>query len=162
MKKKTLLFITAACLLLGACMTSFPSVPKLGRTELPVSGSEEVWVSTDHSGKPVLIALMVTSCPWCKRSLPALDITTEKFADQAEIIGVFIDEDSAAVEQVKKDYGMTSKALYQGRDLAQEMHVSGFPKIMLFDKKHRLVKSWDGYKDTLAEEYEQELNKLLK
>ena len=163
MKLKTLLLAVFAAALLGACVPSsvVPPTPELD-VSLPVSGVEEVWVSSDYQGKPVLIAVMATWCPWCKRSLPALDEASKAFDGQVEVVGVFIDEDPALVENVKKEHKMKSKALYNGREAAETLGVQGFPHIMLFDKNHKLVKVWSGYSDTLADQYKDEINKLLK
>lgn len=160
MKLKVLLFAFCAAVLLGACV-QVPQAPKLNVT-LPVSGSEEIWNSADYKGRPVLVAVMATYCPWCKKSLPALDAAAEEFAGRAEVVGIFVDENEAAVEQVKKDHHMKSKALYQGGETAQELQVQGFPHIMLFDKNGKMVKMWSGYSDTLADQYKEEINKLIK
>lgn len=163
MKLKTLLIVAAAAVLFGACVPSsiVPETPKLD-VSLPVSGLEEVWVSSDYQGKPVLLAVMATWCPWCKRSLPALDEANKTFAGQVEVVGIFIDEDPALVEQVKKEHKMQTKALYNGHEVAGDLGVQGFPHIMLFDKNHKLVKVWSGYSDTLADQYKTEIKKLLK
>lgn len=163
MKLKTVLLAVLAAALLGACVptSAVPPTPTLDLI-LPVSGSEEVWTSADYEGKPILMAVMASWCPWCKRSLAALDAANDAFAGQVEVVGVFVDDDPALVEKVKKEYNLQTKALYQAEEAAQELGVQGFPHIMLFDKKHRLVKVWSGYSDTLAEQYKQEINKLLK
>lgn len=162
MKKKTLLIALFAAVLLGACGVNIPQAPTLELT-LPVSGSEEMWTASDHQGSPVLVAFMASYCGWCKRSLSALETANAEFKDKGvEVIGVYVDEDENAVEQIKKDYGLKSVILYQGGEAAGEMGVQGFPHIMLFDKKHNLVKVWSGYSDSLADEYRAQLNKLTK
>ncbi len=164
MKLKHLVLLLTAVVLLGACapMPDIPKTPTLGNLTLPVSGTQEIWSSADYQGRPVLIAVMATWCPWCKRSLVALDQTSAAYDGKVEVVGVFIDDDPALVEQVKKDHQMKTKALYQGNEAAHELGVQGFPHIMLFDKKHKLVKVWSGYSDTLADQYKQEIDKLLK
>lgn len=163
MKLKTLVLAICAAVCLGACVPSsvVPETPELD-VSLPVYGAEEIWTAADYQGKPVLMAVMATWCPWCKRSLPALDEANNTYAGQVEVVGVFIDEDPALVANVKKEHNMQTKALYNGREAAETLGAQGFPHVMLFDKNHKLVKVWSGYSDTLAEQYKAEINKLLK
>ncbi len=164
MKIKTLCSMIALTILLGACwhMPDIPQTPTL-TISLPVATeTATVWNAQDYQGKPILIAFMATWCPWCKRSLPALDATHEAFGDQVEVVGVFVDDDLNAVKKIQKEHHLKAKALYQGGEAAQELQVEGFPHIVLFDKNHKLVKVWSGYSDKLADEYKAEIEKLLK
>ena len=175
MKLKTLAVVMMGTLLLGACV-QMPELPIPNEEEpaaqqiqdltldiqLPVSGEKTSWKSADYQGKPVLIAVMATWCPWCKKSLGALEKTSAAYAGKAEVVGIFIEEDLAPVEQVKKDYQLQAKILYNGRSVVEDLGVQGFPHIMLFDKNHKLVRVWSGYSDSLADQYAKELDKLLK
>ena len=164
MQKRTLCTVLLGALLIGACMKppTIPQTPQLDLS-LPVAVEEEVvWNSADYRGKPVLVAIMATWCPWCKRSLTALDATTEAYKDKVEVVGVFVEDDLAPVKTVQQEHQIKSKILYQGDEAAHELQAQGFPHIMLFDKNHKLVKVWSGYSPTLAEEYKQEIEKLLK
>ncbi|MBR5609026.1 MAG: TlpA family protein disulfide reductase [Elusimicrobiaceae bacterium] len=160
MKIKALLLTLSAAVLLGACV-NVPQPPKLN-VSLPVAGEESVWVSADQKGKPVLIAVMASYCGWCKKSLAALEIANKEYGDKVEVIGVFVDNDEAKVKEIIKQYNLESKILYNGRQTAEDLGVQGFPHIMLFNGKHKLVKYWGGYSDTLADQYRTELNKLVK
>ena len=178
MKSKTLAVSLLGALLLGACVQA-PDLSTVDEHQndeqavgtevpasklnlrLPVAGEETVWVSSQYKGKPVLIAFMATWCPWCKRSLPALDQTSISYKDKVEVVGVFVENDIAPVNQVIKDFNIQSKILYNGGSVAQDLGVNGFPHIMLFDEDHRLVRVWSGYSDTLGYEYAKEIDKLL-
>lgn len=164
MKLKIALLCLVAAGLLGACIET-PNIPQRPtlNISLPVSGTEMVWNSADHKGKPVLVAIMASYCGWCKRSLSALEEANKTFKDQGvEIIGVYVDNDEQKVEDIKKQYALQSTILYQGGEAAQDLNVQGFPHIILFDKNHKQVKEWSGYADTLAEQYKEEINKLIK
>ena len=163
MKLRNLVFAVCAVTVLAACVppVDIPPEPTLD-IALPVAGTEEIWQATDYQGKPVLVAVMATWCPWCKKSLAALDKTSQDFNEKVEVVGIFIDEDPALVDQVKKDYNIQSKILYKGNDAAGTLEVQGFPHIVLFDKKHKVVKVWNGYAEDLADQYAAEINKLLK
>lgn len=160
MKLKTILFTFAFAVALGACV-NVPKTPELN-VSLPVAGTEEVWVSADHKGHPVLVAVMASYCGWCKRSLSALETANNEFKDKGvEVIGIYVDDDEEAVKQIIKDYDLKSTILYKGGQTAQDLMVQGFPHIMLFDKDHDLVRLWSGYSDTLADQYRKEINKVL-
>ena len=179
MKKTALFAALLSAALLGACL-DVPEIPPMPQetapqeqaqpdlselaldVQLPIYGSEEIWISADKKGKPMLVATMATWCPWCKRSLAALDATSQAYGDQVEVVGIFIDDDPALVEKVVQTHGMKTKALYQGNEAAQQLAVQGFPHIVLFDKDHHAVRVWSGYSDKLAEEYKAEIDKLLK
>ena len=160
MKLRTLLVADDAAMLLSACV-NIPQAPELDIT-LPIAGSEEVWKSADHQGQPVLVAVMASYCGWCKRSLPALEAANTEFKDKGvQVIGIYVDNDEDAVKQIMKDYDLKSVILYQGGQAAEDLMVQGFPHIMLFDQNHNLVRLWSGYSDSLAQQYSQEINKLL-
>ena len=161
-KMKKLLILTAGVLLAAACM-KLPEVPTLGTVEIPVAAEEEaVWTSTDYEGKPVLIMYMGSWCPYCKMSMPALNAVAEKYADKAEIVGAFMDADPKVVLDAAKQNDLKVKTLYNAQQAAQIMEVTGLPHAVLFDKKHRAVRVWEGFSPTLAQEFDDQLYRLTK
>lgn len=159
---KKLIITVVLALGLVACMKSIPPVPTLGEVELPIVGQEAVWSSTDYKGKPVFVVFMGSWCPYCKMTMPAITEVAQEFGDQVEIIGVFMDNDAEEVKAVADEHGLTVKALYDGGDVAQSLGVQGLPHAIVFDKKHRAIKTWEGFKPTLAEEYKAALKKVTK
>jgi len=159
---KKWMFMTAMVLGLAACMDPLPPVPTLGEVQLPVVGEEAVWNSADHQGKPVFVIFMGSWCPYCQMTMPAVSAVAEEFGDQVEIVGIFMDNDAENVKIVAKEHGLSVKALYDGGDVAQSLGVNGLPHAIVFDKKHRLVKTWEGFKPTLADEFRETLNKVTK
>ncbi len=159
------LWLTAAVAVLGAaCMFKpLPEVPSMGELQLPVAEEEEtVWTSTDYKGKPVLMVFMGSWCPWCKKSMPAVQAAAEQLGDQAEVVAVFMDNDPKTVAKVAKEHGFTVKALYNGGNAAQSLGVNGLPHAILFNKKHQIIKSWEGFSPTLGEEFQEHLAKAAK
>ena len=160
---KKIVLTTMLAFGLAACFQPLPPVPTLGEVQLPVVGEEEVvWSSSDYEGKPVFVVFMGSWCPYCQMSMPAVTAAAEEFGNQVEIVGVFMDNDAEDVKAVAKEHGLTVKALYDGSDVAQSLGVSGLPHAILFDKKHRAVKKWEGFSPTLAEEYKAALQKVTK
>ncbi len=157
---KKLFALLAVALLSAACMPMPPQAPTLGEVQLPIAGEEAVWNSTNYKGKPVLIVYMGSWCPYCKMSIPAVNAVAKAFEGKAEVVSAFMDEDAKLIQQVAKENNLQVKALYNAGEAAQRMQVSGLPSAMLFDKKHRLVKTWEGFKPTLAEEFTEYMGHL--
>lgn len=161
---KKLLFAGILSALAAACMFKpLPEVVTLGEVQIPVATEEAaVWSATDYEGKPVLIMFMGSWCPYCKMSMSALNSVAEKFNGKVEIVAAFADGDLAPVTAVIKEHGLTAKALYNSREAIGLLGVSGFPHTVLFNKKHQLVKVWEGFSPTLEQEFTEQLNKLTK
>lgn len=161
---KKLWFTAALAVLSAACMFKpLPEVPTLGDVQLPVVAQEEVvWTAADHQGKPILMVFMGSWCPWCKRSMPAVQAAAEKFGDSAEIVAVFMDSDADTVAKVAKEHGFTVTALYDGGAVAQTLEVNGLPHAILFDKKHRAIKHWEGFSPNLGDEFHTHLTNATK
>lgn len=161
---KKLCFTVVLAVLSAACMFKpLPDVPTLGDAQLSVAAEKDaVWTAADHQGKPVLMVFMGSWCPWCKKAMPAVQAAQEKFGDQAEIVAVFMDNNADTVVKVAKEHGFTVTALYNGGALAQSLEVNGLPHAVLFDKKHRAVKHWEGFSPNLADEFQAHLASVTK
>ncbi len=161
MKKGILALVLAACSV--ACMPALPEITTLPTVNLPVIAEEEVvWNSADYKGKPILMVFMGSWCPWCKKTMPAVVEITQKYGDKAEIVAVFVDDNPAAVKTAIKEHGFTGKALYNGSELAETLEVGGFPHSVLFDKKHRAIKHWEGFSPDRVADYEEGLKRVVK
>lgn len=159
---KKLFALIALALVAAACLPPLPDVVKLGDTQLTVVADDSVWNATDYEGKPVLIVFMGSWCPYCKMSMPAVNAVAQKFEGKAEVVGAFVDDDAAPVKQAVKDNGFTAKALYGAGELSEGLEVTGLPHAVLFDKKHRLVKTWaNGFQPNFEEEFTFYLEKQL-
>ena len=162
---KKLVSLLAVTLLAAACMPKLPDLPEvttLKSAELPVVEEEIMWQSDNYNGKPVLIVFMGSWCPWCKKTMPAVTALKEKYGDQVEIVGAFMDATPGPVRDAAKEHGFTVKALYNAGELAEGLNVQGLPHTMLFDKKHRVVKVWEGFRPDMEEQVTVEIDKLVK
>ena len=160
MKKVYALLLLAACM--TACFRPLPQIPTLPDMQLPVAGGNAMWKSTDYSGKPVMLVFMGSWCPYCKMTMPAVMQAAKEFGDQVEIVGVFVDENPQAVEAVVKEHNFTVKSLYNGGEVIQMMEVQGFPHTVLFDKKHRAIKRWEGFSPTRLDDYREALTNVTR
>lgn len=160
--KKLVLLLTVAVLAV-ACMPHLPEIVSLPATELPVVTEEDVlWQSEDYAGKPVLIVFMGSWCPWCKKTMPAVTALKEKYGDQVEIVGAFMDGVPGPVRDAMQANGFDGKALYNAGDLAEGLGVNGLPHTILFNKKHQAVMVWEGYRPDMEEIVSVEIDKLVK
>jgi len=160
MKKICLTLLLAACT--AACLTPLPEIATLGQVSLPVANQETPWNSADYTGKPVLMVFMGSWCPWCKRTMPAVMEVAEEYGDKVEIIAVFMDHDAAPVQKAVKENNFTAKSLYNGGELAETLEVQGLPHAVLFDKKHRAIKHWEGFAPDRATHFREALQKVTK
>lgn len=159
---KKLVGLLAVALFAAACSPKLPDVPVLKAVDLPIVGEEGTWKSDDYKKKPVLVVFMGSWCPWCKRTMPAIVELKKKYGDQTEIVAAFVDDTPGPVRDAIMANGFTVRSLYGAKELADQLEVNGLPQIMLFDKKHRLVKMWSGYSANLVTQASPEMAKLVK
>ena len=161
MKKMALLL--AAVIGLAACLPPLPKALTLGNIRLPLVGQEDrMWAAEDYEGKPVLIVFMGSWCPYCKMTMPAVNVIAEEYGDRVEIVTVFMDANPKAVATAAKEHNLTVKALYNGGELAETMEVQGLPHTVLFDKKHRAIKHWEGFDPDRVNHFRDALKKVAK
>ncbi|MBR5151805.1 MAG: TlpA family protein disulfide reductase [Elusimicrobiaceae bacterium] len=160
---KKMLVLVGIVLLAAACFPKLPDIITLKSAQLPVVAEEDVlWQSEDYNGKPVLIVFMGSWCPWCKKTMPAVNALKAKYADRVEIVGAFMDQVPGPVRDAVQANGFTAKALYNAGELAEGVGVSGLPHTVLFNKKHQAVKVWEGYRPDMEEVVSVEIDKLVK
>ena len=149
--KKILLLLTAV-VFIAACY------PKLPSTTIPeVMDDTAVWQSDNYAGKPVLIVFMGSWCPWCKKTIPAVNALQAKYGNSVEIVGAFADPMPGPVKDVAKEHDIAFKTLYNAGAVAEQLGSTGFPYAVLFNKKHTAVRVWHGY----SEQFEQQASELL-
>lgn len=178
---KKLIALLSIVGLSAACMLELPDLPDentvppemeqkatapklnftLSNETAPIVDQEELWMAENYNGKPVLIVFMGSWCPWCKRTMPAVKALNEKYGDQVEIVGAFMDAVPGTVRDVAQEHEFTVKALYNASEMAESMNVNGIPHTILFDKNHRAKKVWEGYSPNMEAEVSVELDKLV-
>ena len=162
---KKLVTLLALAVVAAACSPKLPDLPEvatLKSVELPAVEEDAMWKSDAYKGKPVLVVFMGSWCPWCKKTMPAIAALKDKYGDQVEIVGAFMDATPGPVRDAANQYGFTVKALYNAGEVAEGLEVQGLPHTMLFDKKHRVVKVWEGYRPDMEEQVTVEIEKLVK
>jgi thiol-disulfide isomerase/thioredoxin len=130
--------------------------------ELP-SLTDEMVSLDDLRGKLVLIDFFYKSCYPCMQALPALQALHMKYKDQGLII-VGIDpydkkEDDIAAFLAKR--GVSYTVLLEGKDVAKEYRVSGYPTIFLIDKTGKIIFTQVGYGKGTEETLEEVIRENL-
>ena len=146
-----------------ACMLPVPE-PTVSLPEVQLSVVDDanaVWKSSDYDKKPVLVVFMGSWCPYCKMTMPAVTEIAKKYGDKMEVVAIFMDSDPAKVKAVTQAHNFNVKSLYDGGELAESLDVKALPHIVLFDKKHRSVKHWEGYSDTFLEKSSPDIQRVL-
>ena len=152
---KKILFALLSVLLVAACF------PKLPAVEIPeVMNDTAFWQSENYQGKPVLIVFMGSWCPWCKKTIPALNELQEKYGDSVEIVGAFADQTPGPVKDVIAEHGIKFKTLYNAGEAAEQLGAQGFPYAVLFNKRHTAVRIWGGYKENFVQEASEKIDAI--
>ena len=161
MKKILLTLLLAAGTV--ACLPSLPEIVTLPDVELPVVAEQaQTWNPASVKNKPILMVFMGSWCPWCKKTMPAVMEIAEAYGDRVEIVAVFMDGEPEPVKKALQEHRFTVTSLYDGSDLAQGLEVNGLPHSILFDKKHRAIKHWEGFSPERAADYREALDKIVK
>ncbi|TRY31869.1 TlpA disulfide reductase family protein [Aliiglaciecola sp. M165] len=97
--------------------------------------------STDFAGKPLVIHVWATWCPYCKKLQPGLDRLYKKYQPQGlEMIAISVREDEDATPQAVLDArGYDIKTLIKGESVAEEFNVAGTPTTIFIDKKGNII-----------------------
>lgn len=136
---------------------------------LPVDTIAPAWELTSLSnekvsleslkGKLILIDFFYKSCYPCRLALPVLQSLHEKYKDKGlAIIGVDpYDKRESNIAEFLAKRGVTYPVLLQGKQTANDYHVTAYPTIYLIDKKGIIINAHSGY----GEGTEKELTKLI-
>jgi thiol-disulfide isomerase/thioredoxin len=159
---KKLFFVCLAAVLTQACLGRLPDVPTLENVQIPAVAEEEIfWNAADYQGKPVLIVFMGSGCPWCHKTMPLLNKIADKYGDQIEIVGAFVDPTPGPARDAATEEQLQTKILFNAGEVAEGFGVTGFPHAILFDKKHRAVHIWGGYSPSFVEEFDIQAKRVL-
>jgi peroxiredoxin len=135
--------------------------------ELPSLNGEKIKLNSLR-GQLVLIDFFYKSCYPCMQALPALQSISEKYKDKGlQVIGIDpfdTKEDDMGTFLSKR--GITYTILMEGKDVATQYRVSGYPTMYLVDKSGKIIYVQEGYgkdvDETLSEVIEKNLGTVVK
>ena len=118
---------------------------------LPTVRRGDTWTTADYTGTPLLVAVVSSGCPHCKKTLPQLE-EARKALRNVQFVAVFTDsEPQKPLALLKKD-NLRFDAVYNGAPVARQFKVDGVPMLFLFDAKHQLIKTFEGYSESRVKE----------
>ena len=99
-------------------------------------------------GKPTVLTVFATWCPYCKRQLPQFEQVARK---QPQVQFAFVNDGEPAelVQKFHSERGFTQAVVYQDqqRQVALALNVSGYPANFFYNSRGKLVKEIRGYID---------------
>lgn len=118
---------------------------------LPTVRRGDTWTTADYTGTPLLVAVVSSGCPHCQKTLPQLE-EARKALRNVQFVAVFTDsEPQKPLALLRKD-NLRFDAVYNGQGVANQFKVDGVPMLFLFDAKHQLIKTFEGYAEDRVKE----------
>lgn len=162
--KKVLLFLSVLCV--AAALSAAPAKAKKAAKKapakraavsaapvfsLPQVRSDARRSTLDYTGTPLLIAVVSSGCTHCQKTLPQLEEARKALRD-VQVVAVFVDESPLKPLELLRQYNIRTDAVYGGADVARSLNVDGVPMLFLYDAKHRLITTFNGYSDNRVKE----------
>lgn len=123
-----------------------------------VSVSTSDWFTS--TGKPMLVNFWFTSCPPCRREMPALQQAFETYGEQVRFVGVNVQDSASAIRSFADELGVTYEML---RDINGKLVVANgitaFPTTLFIDSSGRIVKQVAG--ELMTESIDRSIAQLL-
>lgn len=108
-----------------------------------VSVSTSDWFTS--IGRPMLVNFWFTSCPPCRREMPALQQAFESYGEQVRFIGVNVQDSASAIRAFVDELGVTYEMLRDiNGNLVVANGISAFPTTLFIDSNGRIVKQVAG------------------
>ncbi|MDE3277084.1 MAG: TlpA disulfide reductase family protein [Spirochaetota bacterium] len=128
---------------------------------LPTVRRGDTWTTADYTGTPLLVAVVSSGCPHCQKTLPLLE-EARKALRNVQFVAVFTDsEPQKPLALLRKD-NLRFDAVYNGQGVANQFKVDGVPMLFLFDAKHQLIKTFEGYAEDRVKELKSAAGNLEK
>lgn len=128
---------------------------------LPTVRRGDAWTTADYTGTPLLVAVVSSGCPHCQKTLPQLE-EARKALRNVQFVAVFTDsEPQKPLALLRKD-NLRFDAVYNGQGVANQFKVDGVPMLFLFDAKHQLIKTFEGYAEDRVKELKSAAGNLEK
>lgn len=119
---------------------------------------------SDYKGKLVLIDFFYKSCYPCMLALPELQELHEKYYDKGlRIIGIdpYDTKEKDEIDKFLAKRGITYTVFLDGKDVAKQYHVSGYPTMYLIDKNGKIITIQVGYEEGVKDELEKIIKENL-
>ena len=137
---------------------------KAPKWTLPTLKGDTISLS-DFRGKVVLVDFFYRKCAPCNAAMPVLQRLHEKYKDQGVVV-IGIDPIDDPVKDNMADFlakrGIDYTVVFSSRNLPQEYHVTGYPTLFFINAKGKIEKVHEGFSQTMEQELEEQIQKMLK
>jgi len=104
------------------------------------------WTLAAAAGKPVIIDFWATWCGPCRAAMPALATVTKTYADRVEVVGINLDNATAAAAIFARDQ-LPMRLLFDDAHAADFFGVTSIPHVVLIDQQGHVRQVWRGGAD---------------
>jgi thiol-disulfide isomerase/thioredoxin len=117
----------------------------------------------DYLGKVVLIDFWGTWCVPCRKTMPGIQILSERFKTrEVAVFGISVaDEEGNPVEYMKKS-GYTYGLLLKGDDVATAYRAQVLPTLYIIGKDGKIIHAEFGHRPQAVEELTKKIENALK
>jgi thiol-disulfide isomerase/thioredoxin len=110
---------------------------------------DDVGVSTSDwftpAGSPMLVNFWFTSCPPCRREMPALQRAFETYGERVRFVGVNVQDSASTIRSFVGELGVTYEMLRDiNGNLVVANGISAFPTTLFIDPTGRIVEQVAG------------------
>jgi peroxiredoxin len=128
------------------------------------SRSGENMKLSELRGQVVMINFWASWCGPCRQEMPLLEELYQRYQPMGfTLLGVNVEEDSAAAEKVLKEIQVSFPILYDRNNQVSESYdVSAMPSTFLVDRDGRVRHLHKGYKPGYENEYQQQIRELIR
>lgn len=115
-------------------------------------------------GQVVMINFWASWCGPCRQEMPLLDQLYQRYQPMGfTLLGVNVEEDSAAANKILKEIPVTFPVLYDNKNRVSESYqVRAMPSTFLIDRDGKVRYLHKGYKPGTEEEYQQQVRELIR
>ncbi|MCU7796837.1 MAG: TlpA family protein disulfide reductase [Candidatus Thiodiazotropha sp. (ex Semelilucina semeliformis)] len=159
---RTVLMAVAMMLVTGQVLAANTSGPAPDFTLKSRSG-ENIKLS-ELRGQVVMINFWASWCGPCRQEMPILDQLYQRYEPMGfTLLGVNVEEDSAAAEKVLREIPVSFPVLYDSKNQVSENYqVRAMPSTFLIDRDGKVRYLHKGYKPGYEDEYQQQVRELIR
>lgn len=115
----------------------------------------------DFRGRVLLLDFWYRACPWCIRAMPVLDSLAREYPARAvTVIGMNTDKDVADARFVVEKLRLSYLNLLSG-EVYKKYGVTGFPTVVVVDRKGRISDIHTGYTPNLRARLERSIRRAV-
>ena len=118
----------------------------------------------EQKGQVVMLNFWASWCGPCRKEMPLLEKIQQKYARLGfQLIGMNVDEDSAAAERFLQDISISFPvALDNTGKVSKQYNVSAMPTTVMIDRNGNIRNIHKGYKDGDEKQYEKMIKNLIR